>query len=101
VRKWHRQATLAVNGARLGVSSCIALADLLQMPNPDVLRAYEYTTEADTLERGSRRLGHVPAAHAVAHDALEQLEPEAFEVVANTIRVFHQLQDRGRLRVKR
>lgn len=77
--------TRVLKGGRLSVTSCLRLADLLQVAPAAVLRAYDYEEEAAILDRAypargftstqRRQLADAGKALAAAHAALRALAP--------------------------
>jgi hypothetical protein len=74
-----------VHGARLSVTNCLRLADLLNEPPAVVLRAYRYVLQAELMDRAYRMRGSVPRGYADVHDLLDRLEPDDLRLIGSVI----------------
>jgi hypothetical protein len=77
-----------VHGARLSVTNCLFLADLLNELPSVVLRAYKYPQQADVLERAYRARAHLPRSHVEVLDALDRLDASDVRLIAYFVTKF-------------
>lgn len=65
-----------VRGARLSVTNCLRLSDMLSESPSVVLRAYRYPAEAEIIERAYDARGRLPRTTAEILEALKRLDSE-------------------------